>query len=437
MKEKIVFPERELEVAVTAEVVVVGGGSAGIAAAVASARNGAETLLIEQSGCCGGMASRGLLTSIICMTDGKDILADGICREFVERIVAEMKLPETNYHWQNIHPESVKKTADRMLEEAGVKVIYETVVTDCAVEDGRLKALKCFAPCGNFAVAGRIFIDCTGDADLAALAGVPFEYGDEDGKVMAPTLCVMYGNVKYPDDRRNGIGRKEWKEAEKNHGLPVDEHHFVGFFRNGDASGSGNLGHIYNTDVLDIFSRSEAWSKGRELALRYHQFFREHVKGFEQSSLTLSADMLGVRESRRIIGEYRMTADDYFSRRHFEDDIGSFAYPIDIHSGVSDAAKQSAVEQNIRKVAYGPGENYGIPYRALLPKNTVNLLVAGRCISTDRAMQSSVRVVPGCMITGEGAGTAAALCAAESCLPRELDVRKLQAALSKQKYRLE
>lgn len=102
MKEKIVFPERELEVAVTAEVVVVGGGSAGIAAAVASARNGAETLLIEQSGCCGGMASRGLLTSIICMTDGKDILADGICREFVERIVADMKLPETNYHWQNI-----------------------------------------------------------------------------------------------------------------------------------------------------------------------------------------------------------------------------------------------------------------------------------------------------------------------------------------------
>ncbi|MBQ6599787.1 MAG: FAD-dependent oxidoreductase, partial [Lentisphaeria bacterium] len=130
-------------------------------------------------------------------------------------------------------------------------------------------------------------------------------------------------------------------------------------------------------------------------------------------------------------------ADDYFSRRHFEDDIGSFAYPIDIHSGESDAAKQSAVEQNIRKVAYGPGENYGIPYRALLPKHTVNLLVAGRCISTDRAMQSSVRVVPGCMITGEGAGTAAALCATGSCMPRELDVRKLQTALSKQKYRTE
>ena len=430
MKEKIVFPARELEVALSAEVVVVGGGSAGIAAAVASARNGADTLLIEQSGCCGGMASRGLLTSIICMTDGKDILADGICLEFVERIVADMKLEKPDYHWQNIHPESVKKTADRMLEEAGVKVIYETVVTDCVAEDGCLKALKCFAPCGNFAVRGRIFIDCTGDANLAALAGVPFEYGDENGKVMAPTLCVMYDNVKFPDDRRNGIGRKEWKEAEKNHDLPVDEHHFVGFFRNGDASGSGNLGHIYDTDVLDIFSRSEAWSKGRELALRYHQFFRNHVKGFEQSSLTSSADMLGVRESRRIIGEYQMTSDDYFNRRHFDDDIGFFAYPIDIHSGENNAVKQAEVEKNVVKTAYAAGENYGIPYRALLPKNTVNLLVAGRCISTDRAMQSSVRVVPGCMITGEGAGTAAALCISSNCMPRELEVRKLQKVLS-------
>ena len=434
MQEKFLFPARELEVAASAEVVVVGGGSAGIAAAVASARNGAKTLLIEQSGCCGGMASRGLLTSIICMGDGKRILADGICREFVERIAADMKLAETNYRWQNIHPESVKKIADQMLAEAGVRVIYETIVTDCVAEKGNLQALKCFAPCGNFAVSGRIFIDCTGDANLAALAGVPFEYGDEEGRVMAPTLCVMYDNVKYPDDRRNGIGQKEWKNAAKDNRLPVQEHHFVGFFRNGDGSGSGNIGHIYNTDVLDVFSRSEAWRKGRDLAQQYHQFYREHVKGFEQSSLTLSADMLGVRESRRIVGEYRMTADDYFNRRHFDDDIGSFAYPIDIHSGVDDAAKQSAVEKYIVSVAYAPGENYGIPYRALLPKNTVNLLVAGRCISTDRAMQASVRVVPGCMITGEGAGTAAALCIADGCLPREVNVQKLQSSLASQKY---
>ena len=437
MKEKVLFPARELEIAASADVIVVGGGSAGIAAAVASARNGADTLLIEQGGCCGGMASRGLLTSIICMTDGENILADGICHEFVARIVKDMKLDEINYRWQNIHPESVKKVADQMLAEAGVKVIYETVVTDCITDNGELKALKCFAPCGNFAVSGKIFIDCTGDANLAALAGVPFEYGNENGEVMAPTLCVMYDNVKYLDDRRNGIGRKEWNEAEENNRLPVDEHHFVGFFRNGDGSGSGNLGHIYNTDVLDIFSRSEAWSKGRELAFQYHKFFSENVKGFEESSLTLSGDMLGVRESRRIIGEYRMTADDYFSRRHFEDDIGSFAYPIDIHSGVSDAAKQAEVEKNIVRVAYKAGENYGIPYRALLPENTSNLLVAGRCISTDRAMQSSVRVVPGCMITGEGAGTAAALCIKNNCMLRELDTKKLKETIVSQKYKAE
>jgi hypothetical protein len=429
MKEKVSFPARTLDVAASADVVVVGGGTAGIAAAVSSARNGAETLLLEQSGCCGGMAARGLLTSIICMTDGKDILANGICREFVERITADMKLAETNYRWQNIHPESVKKVADQMLAEAGVKVLYETVITDCVVENGVLKALRCFSPCGGFAVTGKLFIDCTGDANLAALAGVPFEYGDEEGRVMAPTLCVMYDNVDYPDDRRNGLGRREWHEAEKNGALPVDEHHFVGFFRNGNTCGAGNLGHIYGTDVLDVFSRSEAWPEGRALARRYHEFFRDNVAGFARSSLTLSADMLGVRESRRIAGEYQMTSDDYFARRHFDDDIGSFAYPVDIHASGDDAQKQAAVEKKIVEVAYAAGENYGIPYRALLPKNTVNLLVAGRCISTDRAMQSSVRVVPGCMITGEAAGTAAALAAANGKSLRALDIRLLQKKL--------
>lgn len=432
MPEKFVFPARELEVKAAADVIVVGGGSAGIAAAIASARNGADTLLIEQGGCCGGMASRGLLTSIICMGDGENILANGICREFVERIVKDMKLPEVRWHWQNIHPESVKKIADQMLAEAGVRVIYETVVTDCIAENGEITALKCFAPCGNFAVSGKVFIDCTGDANLAAMANVPFEYGNESGEVMAPTLCVMYDNVNYQDEKTGGIGRTEWNEAEKNNKLPVNEHHFVGFFRNGKTCGSGNLGHIYETDVLDIFSRSEAWSKGRELAVKYHNFYRENVNGFEQSSLTLSADMLGVRESRRIVGEYQMIADDYFARRHFEDEIGSFAYPIDIHAGVSDSKKQAAVEKYITQVAYKKGENYGIPYRALLPKNTVNLLVAGRCISTDRAMQSSIRVVPGCMISGEGAGTAAALTLKKSCTLRTLDIKELQIQLKKQ-----
>lgn len=432
MNEKILFPSRELDVKINAEVIVIGGGSAGIAAAIAASRNGADTVLLEQGGCCGGMASRGLLTSIICMTDGVNILVNGICKEFVEKIVDDMKLNEVNYRWQNIHPESVKKVADQMLETAGVKVIYETVVTDCVVENEKITALKCFSPCGNFAATGKIFIDCTGDANLAALAGVPFEYGNESGEVMAPTLCVMYDNINYVDERRNGIGRKEWNTAAENNALPIDEHHFVGFFRNGQGCGSGNLGHIYNTDVLDLFSRSNAWSKGRKLAVQYHKFFAENVDGFDKSSLTLSADMLGVRESRRIIGEYQMTADDYFSRRHFDDEIGSFAYPVDIHSGVSDAQKQAAVEKNIVKTAYEAGENYGIPYRALLPKNTTNLLVAGRCISTDRAMQSSVRVVPGCMITGEGAGTAAALTLKNNCTLRTLDTDILQKQLKEQ-----
>ena len=251
---------------------------------------------------------------------------------------------------------------------------------------------------------------------------------------MAPTLCSQFSNINYdlvPEDlRERGLGRIEWKNArESNEKLFMEEGHFVGHFRNGSSMGNGNLGHIYNTDVLDQFSVTQACIEGRKQAWGYCDFFRTHVKGFENAEVSATASLLGVRESRRIIGEYVLTKSDYLARRHFADDIGCFAYAIDIHSGSKDVKKQAAVEINLSKSYYESGENYGIPYRALLPKNTRNLLVAGRCISTDRAMQASVRVVPGCMITGQAAGAAAALALTSGKTLRQLSVKKLQKSL--------
>lgn len=429
MREKIIFPARELPVVAEADLVVCGGGPAGIAAAVAAGRRGISVIVIEQGGCCGGMTSRGLLPSIISMTDRSQVLAGGICREFVDRIARDMNLPAPDYNWQNIHPESAKKIADEMLEEAGVTVFYDSAVTGCLCENGRILAVECSFPGGNYAVKGTFFADCTGDGTLSAFAGADFEYGDADGKVMAPTLCVMYDNVRYPDGRTGGLGRSEWAKALEEGRAPLEERHFVGFFRTGEKIGTGNLGHMYETDVLDVYSRSRSWKTGRKLAEIYRDFYRGNVEGFQDISLAQSADMMGVRESRRVVGEYRLTREDYAARRHFDDEIGSFAYPIDIHSAGRDPEQQANVEKNLTASCYRPGENYGIPYRVLLPKKTENLLVAGRCVSSDRTMQSSLRVVPGCMITGEAAGTAAALSVSHGCGLRELDIRELQKVL--------
>ena len=178
-------------------------------------------------------------------------------------------------------------------------------------------------------------------------------------------------------------------------------------------------------------SRSAAYVEGRKLARRYARFYRESVPGFGHSMLAGTADQLGVRESRRIVGDYVMTEGDYFERRHFPDDVGSFAYPIDIHAANGeDAARQAETEKTLERTAYAPGENYGIPYRAILVKGLSNLLVAGRCVSADRAMQASIRVVPGCMITGEAAGTAAALSCGSGVPLRDVGIEILQEKLA-------
>lgn len=427
-------PARNLDVLADAEVVVAGSGAAGVAAAIQAARMNRRVILLEKNNCAGGILTSGLLPSIIHMTDGKNILSGGLCKELCDLVAKRMKKP-VNYNWFNVHSEAVKVVLDEMLAAAGVQVIYNVHICEALLKRGKIHALAVMTLAGMKAVTGNVFVDATGDGFLSMLAGAEFEYGsEENNEVMAPTLCSSFCNINFnavpPEMRERGLGREEWKNArEAGEKLHMQEGHFVGFFRNGESSGTGNLGHIYQTDVLDQFSMSKALTEGRRQAWGFLDFFRTHVKGFENAELVATASLLGVRESRRIIGEYVLTRDDYLARRHFADDIGCFAYAIDIHSGSKDLKKQSAVEKNLSDSYYRAGENYGIPYRALLPKNTRNLLVAGRCISTDRAMQASIRIVPGCMITGQAAGAAAALALELEKSLRQIPVKKLQKIL--------
>ena len=421
--------EHMSEVLYEAEVTVCGGGPAGVAAAISAARNGAKTVLLEKALFAGGMTTGGMLPSIIHMSDGKNITARGICKEVVDEAARRMNI-SPNYHWQNIQPESLKSVYDNMLLDAGVKIFYGLQVCHVFSNVDRISSVVVAAPQGLKVVKSNIFIDATGDAHIAAWSGVPYEFGNEAGETMAPTLCAGFCGI---DSRMmtqsGGLGRKEWQKALNKGTAPVDEHHFVGFFRNSENSGTGNLGHIYGKNCLDENDLTSCVIEGRVLAQIYHQFFKEHVPGFAGSELYATASQLGVRETRRIIGEYVLSMDDYINRKHFEDDIGSLSYPIDIHASAHNPEQQRKVEKQLNASRYRPGENYGIPFRSLLPLKITNLLVAGRCISTDRGMQSSVRIVPGCFITGQAAGTAAAMSCTDNIELRKLDISKLQEKL--------
>jgi hypothetical protein len=182
-------------------------------------------------------------------------------------------------------------------------------------------------------------------------------------------------------------------------------------------------------DGTDERSITKALVYGRKLMDEYEVYYKKYLTGYEDMELMATGSLLGIRESRRIMGDYVLNLQDFLNRRVFEDEIGRYSYPVDIHA--SDASEESYTkfEREYTTLRYGPGESYGIPYRCLIPQNLENVLVAGRCVSTDRAMQASIRVMPGCYITGQAAGAAAALAARKEITTRQVKVSELQKLL--------
>ena len=429
------IPERGVPVLTETDVVVCGGGPAGIAAALAAKRAGRSVTLLEQSGSLGGMGTSGLVPAIIGMDDGERVLATGICREVVDELARRMG-ERPNYHWQNIQPEFLKAVYDDQVTAAGIDLYLGLAVVDALTENGRVAAVVVATRRGLKAVRGRVFVDATGDGNLSAWAGAPFDLGDAEGRTMSPSLCVQYAGVDWEAYRAGAAtgnsDRTVWHRLMDAGAAPVPERHFVGFFRTGTAIGTGNLGHIYGINGLDESDITRGYVEGRQIARKMHRFYRERVPGFADSELVETASLLSVRETRRIRGDYQLCHDDYLRRASFPDEIGRFAYPIDIHASSSNPAEQEEVERRLAATRLRQGESYGIPYRALLPQGLTNLLVAGRCLSCDREMQSSLRVMPGCFITGQAAGCAAALAIDRGGETRQVVTGELQDLLRRQ-----
>ncbi len=428
---------REIPVDDAFDIVVIGAGPAGIAAALAAARQGMRTLLVEQTGAPGGMATSGLVPSLAPYSDGRRTLYGGIALEILDTLKAGMPHVEPEaQNWVPIDPELLKRRFDALLEAAGVTVKFNATLVDAECDGNRI-AHAVFADKGGlWGCSAKVFIDATGDADLAARAGVSFVCGDEKGELMPVTHCFVLANVDeyafaFRDYRWDYAAPGSWRHTmlhSKKYNL-TDGHTCVAHL--GPGVFGFNAGHQWEVDPTRPDTVSAALREGRKIAAEFRNALAEFHPAFKAAFLVETASLIGVRESRRIRGEHELSFDDYRARREFPDAIARNSYPIDLHAAKNQAeqARTGEFDAMSQFENYKEGESHTIPYRSLIPQGISNLLVAGRAIACDRLLQASIRVMPNCLAMGEAAGVAAAL------VPAGGDVRGVDAARLREKLR--
>jgi 2-polyprenyl-6-methoxyphenol hydroxylase-like FAD-dependent oxidoreductase len=438
------------------DVVVVGGGPAGIGAAVAAARNGAKTLIIEKAPFLGGNLTLSLPMLTFFTLTGVQIL-NGIPQEFFQRVQENGGSAghiDTKGSFMRtyslIDAEIVKYVAQEMVLEAGANMLLHAFVTETIMDGDKVAGVVIQGKGGQEVMSAQTVIDCSGDADVAASAGVPFQKGREsDGQMQAVTLMFRLAHVDMdalPEYFTDGLtfavkpgGTKpsflrgvtrfdRWEETVRQEGLWQNPRHaiFTSSIRDGEFA--ANTTRILDIDATDTWDLARAEVEGRRQVMAIHRFFKKHVPGFEKSALINTGPFIGVRETRRIEGEYKMTRADVIEGREFPDNIARGAFPIDIH--VPDG---SGIAQEFVK----GGGSYGIPYRSLVPKRVEQLLVAGRCHSATHEGAGSTREMGQCMAMGQAAGTAAALALRAGIPPRQLEIEQLRETLRNQAVVLE
>ncbi len=432
---------REIPVIDRYDVIVAGGGPAGGAAATASSRMGARTLLIEASGSLGGMGTIGLVSAWCPFSDKQKMLYRGIAEEVFNNTKAQMPHIEKNaMDWVPIDPEALKRVYDDLVSGSGAEVMFGTQVCSAQADGGAVSYIVVSNKAGLSALKAPVYVDATGDADIVAFAGLAFDFGDRRGGTLQPcSLCFSITNVDEYHYRTGPRMHMSILDCPVYDIVRSDKYPNVtdGHSCNcliGPRTVAFNAGHLFDVDSTDPFSVSRAMMDGRKLAHQFQQGLAEFFpSAFGASFLCATAPAMGVRESRRIIGDYCITIDDYMARRSFPDEIGRNNYFIDVHNTKEQRSDLNTgkLKENANARPYGPGESHGIPYRSLLPKGLSNLLVAGKTIACDREVQGSVRVMPPCLVTGQAAGTAAAMAAKAGADTRSIDASALRAQLRK------
>ncbi|MBV9148308.1 MAG: FAD-dependent oxidoreductase [Candidatus Eremiobacteraeota bacterium] len=434
------------------DVLVVGGGNAGCAAAIAAARHGARTLLVERYGFLGGTATAAMVGPWMTFHSSSEQIVGGIAQEIVDRLVAKGASPGHLHDASDyvatitpFDPEVHKALLFEMMAEAGVDLLLHAYFLNALLDHRMVQGATFATVAGERPYRGRITIDATADAYVAASAGVATQQGDDRGRVQPATLIFRISHVDlaqtagylraHPDQVRTSLPTDQrtpealtavaglydlWHEAREKGEVTIPRELVSFFITPYHDEVTVNMTRVTNIDPLDPDDLTRAEVEARTQAMQLIDFFRRRVPGFANARIAATATQIGIRESRRIVGEYTLTRDDVLNARQFDDGVARSAYPIDLHNPSGSGTMTHRLPA---------GKSYEIPYRCLVPKAIDQLLVAGRCISTTHEALASTRLTPTVMTLGQAAGTAAALANEQNVTVRDLDAQLLRKTL--------
>lgn len=436
------------------DVVVLGGGVSGCMAAFAAAKQGAKTLLVEQYGFLGGSLTNAGVGPMMTFHAGNRQVVTGLPQELVERMAAKQgcvgHIEDTTGYASTVTPfdaEIMKLVLDEMAQEFGVDVLFHATLIDTTVENGTVHSIKVQTRSGALELQGLVFVDATGDGALAFSAGADVRQGrDTDGlcQPMTTNMKVSGVDVEALKDEirkhQSNFNVKDLASLERSPRLSM-----AGFYKEFNKAKADGLLHTEREDVLlfetvnpgevivnttriiklnpvDPWDLSKAEQEGRKQAQELIRFFREYCTGFANAILVSTGVQVGVRESRRVMGDYVLTQEDLLESKYFEDTVALGGYPIDIHNPTGAKTATTHLE---------PGQYYFIPLRSLVVKGFENLMVCGRCISATHEAGAAIRVTPIAMGVGQAAGAAAGLAATKGVAVRNLEIVQVHDALLK------